>query len=361
MYRDKIRIMAKDTRFQQYLITPKQWGNQEFEPDPAADKEVPPTQLPIRFNGKNHFHWYIGIEEQIRRLRPDIINVEEEHYSLVTYQIYRLAKRYGAKCLFYTWQNIAKRYPPPFSWIENYVFANSLLAVGGNQESIDILRQKGYHGNTLLLPQMGVASDIKPPDDKRKAKVDIGLDPDLIWLVYCGRLVPEKGVLDLIKAYQSLSEHRIRLLIIGDGPEKQEIINRSAERPDKPVVCTGGIPSRAVDQYLRASDILVLPSHTKPNWKEQFGRVLVEAMAVKTVPIGSDSGEIPNVIQDAGLTFREQDPEDLAAKILQLVENPALYQNMQTVGLTKVAHHYTNDVIASTLLNKVWDCYHRSM
>ena len=59
-------------------------------------------------------------------------------------------------------------------------------------------------------------------------------------------------------------------------------------------------------------DVSVLPSLTRPNWKEQFGRTLAEAMSCETPVIGSDSGEIPHVIGDAGLIFKEGDAQALA-------------------------------------------------
>ena len=64
------------------------------------------------------------------------------------------------------------------------------------------------------------------------------------------------------------------------------------------------IPSDQVAVEMRKLHALVLPSRTTPRWKEQFGRVLIEAMACGVPPVGSDSGEIPHVIDDAGLVFR---------------------------------------------------------
>ena len=67
------------------------------------------------------------------------------------------------------------------------------------------------------------------------------------------------------------------------------------------------MPSTEVPAVLRALDVLVLPSLTTPSWKEQFGRVLQEAMACAIPVVGSDSGEIPHVIGDAGLVTPEGD------------------------------------------------------
>jgi quercetin dioxygenase-like cupin family protein len=74
------------------------------------------------------------------------------------------------------------------------------------------------------------------------------------------------------------------------------------------------VPSR-----LAQLDALVLPSLTRPNWKEQFGRVLVEAMACGVPVVGSDSGEIPRVIGQAGLSFPEGDAGALRASLAELM------------------------------------------
>ena len=70
-------------------------------------------------------------------------------------------------------------------------------------------------------------------------------------------------------------------------------------------------------------DILVAPSQTVSNWREQFGRMLIEAFACGVPVIGSDSGEIPYVIQDAGVVVGEKDELGWIAAIAELLSIPA--------------------------------------
>ena len=93
-------------------------------------------------------------------------------------------------------------------------------------------------------------------------------------------------------------------------------------------------------------DAFVLPSLTRPNWKEQFGRVLVEAMACETPVIGSRSGEIPGVIGDAGLLFQEGNVQELAACVRRMLDDPALYAQLAVKGRQRVLEHYTQEHIA---------------
>jgi glycosyltransferase involved in cell wall biosynthesis len=106
------------------------------------------------------------------------------------------------------------------------------------------------------------------------------------------------------------------LLLVGNGPLRQEIL-RNGRRfgIEDRIKIIDHVPSLEVQNYLNCFDCLVLPSLTRPNWKEQFGRVLPEAMACEVPVIGSDSGEIPSVIGDAGLVFHEGDTADLAKKL----------------------------------------------
>jgi glycosyltransferase involved in cell wall biosynthesis len=115
---------------------------------------------------------------------------------------------------------------------------------------------------------------------------------------YLGRLVAQKGVLDLVEALALLPAH-IRLRLIGDGALRPRIKARAAELGLRErvelVAWTNDVPAE-----LRRLDALALPSHTTPTWKEQFGRVLVEAMSCGVPVVGSSSGEIPRWWATAG-------------------------------------------------------------
>jgi glycosyltransferase involved in cell wall biosynthesis len=93
-------------------------------------------------------------------------------------------------------------------------------------------------------------------------------------------------------------------------------------------------------------DCLVLPSRTTRKWKEQFGRVLIEAMACEVPVIGSDSGEIPNVIGDCGLIFREGDVDDLSSKLELLINDYDLRVELAERGRQRVLNNFTQEKVA---------------
>ena len=106
------------------------------------------------------------------------------------------------------------------------------------------------------------------------------------------------------------------------------------------------VPHREIPKYLAAMDVFVLPSRTRSNWREKFGRVLIEAMAAGIPLIGSDSGEIPNVIGDSGLIFHEGDAKELESKIRFLIDCPEVRIKLVEKGRERVKDLYSWEVIA---------------
>jgi glycosyltransferase involved in cell wall biosynthesis len=351
IYRDKLTQWAS-MGMEVALICPPAWGTQFYEPTPEEPFET--HQIPIRFNGHNHFHFYHSkkIKKVMEEFNPDILNIEEEHYSIVTSHLLWLSRNIKCKRVFYTWQNIDKQYPPPFSNFESYSFKHCQGALCGNQEAADILVKKSYKGALGVIPQMGVGLNrfhsIHPKEEDRKL---VGLDEDAFWVGYFGRLVEEKGLFDLMNAFSKLKHPNKRLLIIGSGP-LQDNLDQMAEHLEIFDVYKRlpQVSSDKIANYMRALDVFCLPSHTKHNWKEQFGRVLIEAMASSTNIVGSSSGEIPQVIDETGLIFREADVSDLTAKLQKLADDPALRIQLREAAFTRVSQKFTQQKVAEQFI-----------
>jgi glycosyltransferase involved in cell wall biosynthesis len=351
-YRQKFAILSQDPRFEIGLICPKVWGRQACEAETGAKPYWFQT-LDIRMNGHNHFHSYVGLADAIDAFRPDILNVEEEHYSLVTAQAFSIARRRRIPTLFYTWQNIAKTYPPPFSWIEKMVFRQATVAIGGNGESLEILRNKGFRGPLWEIPQMGVDFDLFAPGDRSQtarqtAKKALGLSPDICWVAYVGRLVEEKGIQILLEAAAQTRHKNIHLLILGDGPYRKTLEDKVLHLGlSERIKFVPFVPSAQVPHYLRSVDALCLPSLTRSNWKEQFGRVLVEAMAAEAIVLGSSSGEIPLVIGDAGLVHEEGNISALRSHLDLVAESPDRMHALRLKGADRARTNFTNGTVAA--------------
>lgn len=295
---------------------------------------------PMAFNGNFHLHYYPGIEKLIARLRPDIVHIDEEPYNLATWHILVLAKRYGAKTLFFSWQNLLRRYPFPFNWMEREVLRRADTAIVGNRDALTVWRAKGFARSLHVIPQFGVDPDVfRPPPTVRR--------PTPFVVGYAGRLVAEKGVDVLLRAVAQLPP-TVRVHIRGGGPEAGALQRLTRELGlSERVRFDPLIPSIQMPEFYNHLAVLVLPSRTRPNWKEQFGRVLVEAMACGVPVVGSTCGEIPNVIGEAGLIFPEGEVEALASHLRGLLTDANLPARLSDLGRARVLAYYTHQHIAA--------------
>ena len=111
------------------------------------------------------------------------------------------------------------------------------------------------------------------------------------------------------------------------------------------------MPSTHLPHYFSGLDVLVLPSLSRANWKEQFGRVLIEAMACDVITVGARSGAIPEVVGDAGLTFAEGDVDDLRTQLQNLIDSVSLRDDLRSKGRQRVVENYTQAAVAKNTVN----------
>ncbi|HLF28390.1 MAG TPA: glycosyltransferase [Anaerolineae bacterium] len=295
---------------------------------------------PIVFDGSYHLYFYPRIARQLDALRPDLIHIDEEPYNFATYHLLRIAKRLSAKTVFFAWQNLNRRYPFPFNLIERAVLRRADACIAGNHASARVWRAKGFQGPIRVIPQFGIDPEIFSPDpgEPRNAVFTMG---------YVGRLVREKG-LDLLLHAAAKLPGEWRLEIVGSGPRRRALIQLADRlRVRERVTFHPWLPSAQLPSRYRAFDVLVLPSRSKRNWKEQFGRVLIEAMACGVPVIGSTCGELPHVVGDAGLIFPEGEVAALHARLDRLRQDAGLRRDLAARGRPHVLQHYTQKQIAA--------------
>jgi glycosyltransferase involved in cell wall biosynthesis len=342
VYQRKLEELARLPSVELLAIAPPYWyedrvGVQRFERAYTSGYHL--IEVPMMFNGRHHIHFYPGIGKYIRAFKPDILHIDEEPYNFVTLHAALLGRLSRAKILFFSWQNLYRRYPPPFRMIELSNYRLCSAGVAGNQEAVGVLRRKGFLGPLEVIPQFGVDPNIYSPRGGPPSERPV--------IGFAGRLVPEKGADVLINAVSRMKSRVPRLHIIGNGSERSKLEHMAAYNGVRDrVTFRGVVASTDMPETLRSLDLLVVPSRTRENWKEQFGRVIIEAMACGVPVVGSNSGEIPNVIGNPELVFPEDNVDALAAMLDQLVADHDLRHALGKAARQRVMDHYTQTSIA---------------
>lgn len=342
-YQRKLEEIAAHQDVDLTAVIPATWDGQPYAP--GYTQGYRPLVQPIRFDGNFHIFYLPTLGRVLRTIRPDVVHIDEEPFNLATVLATRQAVAVGARPIFFTWQNINRRYPPPFRWFEPYVYQRTAHAIAGNAEAVDVLRAKGYTGPATVIPQFGVDPDLFVPPDASPSSPPDSNRPFTIGAP--NRLEPHKGIDWLLEAVAGLlGEWRLRF--VGNGPLAGEIPAKAASLGiANRVTVERPVPSREVPGLLRQFDVVVLPSLTTVWWKEQFGRVLQEAMACEVPVVGSDSGEIPHVIGDAGLVVREGDRADLRDALARLMVDPGLRRDLGQRGRVRVLERFTQASVAA--------------
>lgn len=313
-----------------------------LEPSQRWPHRVVPAWLTDRLSGFGFSP--VGLWRALRQARPRLVQVDEEPSSLALLEVLLFKRLLGYRVAFFTWENQSLRYPFPFGAVRRLALRWADGAIAGNQEAAARLRQAGFQKPVAVIPQLGVDPEHFAPHSAGELRRALELNAFTVG--YVGRLVPEKGLLLLLDALTGL-ELPWQWLIVGRGPLRP-IIERQAQQRGLAgrLRWVDTVPHEDVQRYLNALDVLVLPSQSTPRWKEQFGHVLIEAMACGVPVVGSNSGAIPEVIGEAGLIFPEGQPEALARHLDRLQADSAWRATLGRRGRDRVLAHYTNQRLA---------------
>ncbi|WP_232497584.1 glycosyltransferase [Agromyces humatus] len=309
----------------------------------------------------------------------DVIDLHEEPFALATAEVLllRALRRRSRRTpvVLYTAQNLRKRYPVPFRWLERWALRSASGVSACNAEAARIVEHKGFAGRARVIP-LGVDEQrFRPADVPASQSPAEGLDTpaspaprptdaDLaarggapapyrdhatteITVGFLGRLVPEKGVLVLLDA--AARDPRLRLRIAGSGPLAPELAPLATARgiSDR-VEFIGPVDPDDVVGFYRTLDVLAVPSLPTPSWTEQFGRVAVEAMSCGVPVVSSDAGALPDVVGGAGVVVPAGDDAALSAALVDA--GAARADELRTTGLAR-AGECTWDAVARDYLD----------
>lgn len=276
--------------------------------------------LPISFifGGVNP----ISLFFQVVKFNPDVIFVLNEGFSKDTFwasfvnfvikifnPLYKKPKIY-----FYGFENINK-YFTEYTWIQKIAawFIKNTIHFGivCTDEAVKILNEVGWYPKTKKIWWGVNIEDFMKEISKEKLRLireTLRIPDDYFVIGYVGRFIEEKGIKDLVEAFLRLNIKAV-LLLIGEGKERNWLEEKARENRNIIILPTQTHDNLAL--YYKLMDVLVLPSKTTSSWKEQYGRVLIEAMASGVKVVGSDSGSIPEIINGCGTIFKEGNVNDM--------------------------------------------------
>jgi glycosyltransferase involved in cell wall biosynthesis len=154
-----------------------------------------------------------------------------------------------------------------------------------------------------------------------------------------------KGVFDVLEAFRRIA-HDIPdtvLVFIGSGAATEELRRRAQHYGlQERVQLLGTVKNRDIASYMRRASLVVAPSVTTWQWKEQVGMVHIQAMACGVPVVSTQSGSIPEFIphNEAGMLVPERNPAALARAMVSLLTDASLHRQMGARGRAYVLKHY---------------------
>jgi glycosyltransferase involved in cell wall biosynthesis len=308
------------------IVLPSRWRHSysagPVRPQALEGMEHTLRPTPVVFAGQPQRHLYLTrCRKLCRTVGADVAFLEAEPFSFPaaqwSYALTRLGTPFGVQC----YENIDRALPYPVRVMRTRVLRDAAFVAARSDTAGQLARSWGACGEVGFAPPAVPAWPATPAAPTART----------FTIGYAGRLVQSKGLADLLAAVRTLSAP-VELLLIGDGEQRAQL-----EGQPIPGSCVDVLDSlshaQMADGYARM-DVLVLPSRTTATWKEQFGRVIVEALWCGVPVVGSDSGEIPWLIEltKGGVVFPEGDREALAAALAALRESPQLRASLAASG-----------------------------
>lgn len=276
-------------------------------------------------------HVLFGLEEKL--IGFDIAHTAETYYSYTQQCINAKEKGYLKKIVSTVWENI------PFNnegirgrkEFKQRAFKGVDLFLAVTNRAKEVLIEEGCDEKKIqvLYPGVGLSIFKKTRDPIASLQ-----DDKRVRIIFSGRLVPEKGILEILEIFQRLQKKigNVELVVAGEGPLNDELRVRSEELSVGSVHILGKVAYEKMPELYSSGDIFVHYPVGSNTWQEQFGMVLVEAMACGLAVVALDKGSVKEIVGDAGVVCcKENFEKDLS----NLVKSKNLQKRLGEYALVR--------------------------
>ena len=274
----------------------------------------------------NFGSWNLRVFD-LKKLTADLdIIYSADMWYPYTYQ----AVKTGIPTIVMEWENIPKNVEAfPYSKIKKYNREHATHFVAITEKAKEALVIEGVDPNRISVVPAGLDCErFKPAEKNEQVAKKLGISKDSIRILFVGRLVPEKGIFDLLNAFSILLKNikNVELLIVGSGSSSMQIqISQLVEnlKIGGKVKFLGSIEYSNMPQIHNLADVFCLPSIPTKTWAEQFGYSMVEAMACGKPVVSTSTGSIPEVVKNrtTGILVKPNDPRGLESALEELILN----------------------------------------
>ncbi len=302
--------------------------------------------------------WYRGLGNVLGRLKPDLVHVAIEPWGLPVIQVLAQRRHRGApRVVAHGAETLPEQGGTLERWVRLQVLRQTLTwldgYVGWSALAVSAMRRAGLPVETPTAVVPAVLPDpnvFRPPSDDEiaAARARFGLPPagHATVVGFIGRLVPEKGVDDLVAVARRLGGSRIAFAVWGAGPLRASL----AARLGRAGAILGPLDHREVATALHACDLVMMPSRRTASCEEQFGRVAVEAMMCGRPVVAYSTGALPDVVGEGGVLVPEGDVEGLARAVGHLAESPERRAALGTCALHRARSRFSPTAAATRLI-----------
>lgn len=223
--------------------------------------------------------------------------------------------------------------------------ASQVIVVGEDLKS-KVLNEYSIPAEKVSLYSMGVDLNTFYPVPKKEARNKTDFRKEEQQLLYVGNLIEEKGVMDLIEAFQIVHQQNNNTVLHLVGQHKQEVyLKRLKDKVSAfglmdVVYFHGPKPYEELRNWMSAADVFILPSHI-----EGFGLVAVEAMACETPVVGTRTGGLYHLLKDgAGLLASPKSPKELAEAVQLMLSDNEIKEKAVKKGLMKAEENNASKI-----------------